>query len=49
MLFGTYGRLPNVEKVSVRVDGQVIQRVYEFKYKGVVLTSERIVKLWFFF
>ena len=36
MLFGTYGRLFNVDTFSVRVDGQVIQRVYEFKYLGDV-------------
>ena len=48
MLFGTYGRLPNVDTFSVRVDGQVIQRVYEFKYKGVVSASVRIVRPCFF-
>ena len=39
MLFGTYRRLCNVDTLNIRVDGQVIKRVYEFKYLGVVFVE----------
>ncbi len=37
LLFGTTGKLSNVESFDIRINGRVIKRVSKFKYLGIYL------------